>query len=170
MCIAQMESDGESAGMWDTLTPLFNRFGRVRITWIPGHCGIAGNEMADVKAKEAVGGVLHVRNWAGIVLGLGHAMMARDLRQAEWDHWHRSEGHDYYGRTPKKPRHLRGLSWLDHYILLRIRSGTGVVGHEDCRAAGERFHLVNCDRYLVKRPLFQTLFNDKRIPAWRDWW
>ena len=45
-----------------------------------------------------------------------------------------------------------------------------MVGHDDCRTKDERFHLVNCDRYLVKRPLFQTLFDDKRIPAWRDWW
>lgn len=86
MCIAQMESEGESAGMWDVLTPLFNRFSRVCITWIPGHCGIAGNEMADAKAKGEVGGILHVRNWAGVVLGLGHAMIARDLRQTDWDY------------------------------------------------------------------------------------
>jgi len=71
MCIAQMEPEGESAGIWDVLTPLFNRFSAVRICWIPGHNGIAGNEMSDSEAKRAVGGVLHVRNWAGIVLGLG---------------------------------------------------------------------------------------------------
>jgi len=76
MCIARMEPEGESAGMWDVLTALFNRFNAVRICWIPGHYGIAGNEMSDAKAKEAVGGVLHVRNWAGVVLGLGHAMIA----------------------------------------------------------------------------------------------
>ena len=83
MCIAQMEPESESAGMWDVLTPLFNRFSAVHICWIPGHHGIAGNEMSDAKAKEAVGGVLHVRNWAGMVLGLGHAMIARELRMAE---------------------------------------------------------------------------------------
>jgi len=169
-CIAPMESEGESAGMWETLTPLFKRFSWVCITWVPGHCGIAGNEMADAKTKEAVGGVLHVRNWAGVLLGLGHAMIARDLLQTEWEYWHRSEGHSYYNRTPKKPRHLRDLSPLDHYILLRIRSGTGMVGHDDCQTKEERFHLVNCDRYLIKCPLFQTLFNDKRVTAWRDWW
>jgi len=43
--------------MWDVLTPLFNRFSAVRVCWIPGHHGIAGNEMSDAKAKEAVGGV-----------------------------------------------------------------------------------------------------------------
>jgi len=32
LCIAQMESEGESAGMWDTLTPLFNRFNEVHIS------------------------------------------------------------------------------------------------------------------------------------------
>jgi len=170
MCIAQMVPEGESTGMWDVLTPLFNQFSAVRVCWIPGHCGIAGNEMSDVKAKEAVGGVLHTRNWAGVVLGLGHAIIAGELRAAEWSHWHKAEGHDYYDRSPRKPRHLRGLSRLDHYILLRIRSGTGVVGHDGCRGANDRFHLTFCDRYLVKRPRFPTLFNDKRIPEWRDWW
>jgi len=170
MCIAQMEAEGESAGMWEVLRPLFNRFSAVRICWIPGHHGIAGNEMSDAKAKEAVGGVLHVRNWAGVVLGLGHAMIARELRTAEWSHWHISEGHGYYERTPKKPRHLGRLSRLDHYILLRIRSGTGVTGHDGCPGVDDRFHRVSCDRYLAKRPRFPTLFNDKRIPEWRDWW
>jgi len=69
--------------MWDTLTPLFNHFSEVRVSWIPGRHGTAGNEMSDAKVKEAVGGVLHVRNWAGVILGLGHAMIARDLRQTE---------------------------------------------------------------------------------------
>jgi len=170
MCIAQMEPEGESAGMWDVLTSLFNRLSAVRICWIPGHYGIAGNKMSDAKATEAVGGVLHVQNWAGVVLGLGHAMIARELRSDEWSHCHVSEGHGYYDRSPKKPRHLRGLSRLDHYILLRIRSGPGVTGHDGCPGVDDRFHLVSCDRYLAKRPRFQTLFNDKRVPEWRDWW
>ena len=170
MCIAQMEPVGESAGMWDVLTPLFNRFKAVRICWIPGHRGIAGNEMSDTKAKEAVGGVLHAPHWDGVVLGLGHAMIAKELRSTEWAHWHTAEGHGYYGRTPKKPRHLRGLSRLDHYILLRIRSGTGVSGHDGCPGVDDRFHLVSCDKYLAKRPRFPTLFDDKRVPGWRDWW
>jgi len=126
--------------------------------------------MSDAKAKEAVGGVLHVRNWAGVVLGLGHAMIARELRATEWSHWHTSEGHGYYDRNPKKPRHLLRLSRLDHYVLLRIRSGTGLVGHDGCQGVDDRFHLVSCDRYLAKRSRFPTLFNDKRIPEWRDWW
>jgi len=170
MCVARMESEGESAGMWEVLTPLFNRFSAVRICWIPGHNGIAGNVMSDAMAKKAVGGVLHARNWAGVVLGLGHAMIARELRAAEWSHWHTSEGHGYYDRTPKKPRHLRGLSRLDHYVLLRLRSGTDVVGHDGCQNADDRFHLTTCGKYLVKRRRFPTLFNDKRIAEWRDWW
>jgi len=106
MFITQMEPEGESAGMWEVLTPLFNRFSAVRICWIPGHCGIAGNEMSDAKTKEAVGGPLHLRNWAGVMLGLGHAMIVRELRATEWTHWHVLEGHSYYNSTRKKPRHL----------------------------------------------------------------
>ena len=126
--------------------------------------------MSDAKAKEAVGGVMRVRNWAGVVLGLGYAMIARELQVTEWTHWHMTKGHSYYDRTPKKPRHLRGLSRLDHYILLRIRSGRHVVGHDGCQGVNDRFHLMSCNRYLAKRPRFPTLFNDKRIPDWRDWW
>ena len=172
MCIAQMESEGESAGMWDTLTPLFNRFSEVRVSWIPGHHGIAGNEMSDAKAKEVVGGVLHVRNWAGVVLGHGNAMIAWELRTTEWTHWHITEGHGYYDRSPKKLRHLRGLSRLDHYILLRICSGMGATGHDDWPGVDDRFHLVSCDRYIAKRARFPTLFNDMRISDWRHlhWW
>jgi len=170
MCIEQMEPEGESAGMWDVWTPLFNHFSAVQLCWIPGHYGNAGNEMLDAKAKETVGGVLHLRNWAGVVLGLGHAMIARELRATEWAHWHTTQGHGYYDPSPKKPRHLGGLSRLDHDILLRIRSGTGVVGQDGCRGVEDRFHLTSCDRNLVKRPCFPTLFNDKRIPDWRDWW
>jgi len=170
MCIAQMESEGEVAGMWDTLTPLFNRLSEVRVSWIPGHCGIAGNEMAEAKANGAVGGILRVRTWAGVVLGLGPTRIARDPRQTEWVHWDKTEGHGSYDRTPKKPRYLRGLSRLDHYILLRIRSGTGVIGHDDCLGTRDRFHRVSCDRYMTKRPRFPTLFNDKHVPDWGVWW
>jgi len=52
---------------------------------------------------------------------------------------------------------------------LRIRSGTGVTGHDACHGVGDRFHLVSGDRYIAKRPRFPTLFNDMRIPEWRDW-
>jgi len=83
MCIAQIEPEGESAGMWDVLTPLFKRFSAVHVCWIPGHVSIAANEMSDAKAKEAAGGILHARNWDGVVLGLGHAMIARELRATE---------------------------------------------------------------------------------------
>jgi len=31
MCIGQMEPEGESAGMWDVLTPLFNHFSAICI-------------------------------------------------------------------------------------------------------------------------------------------
>jgi len=33
MCIAQMEPEGESTGMWDVLTPLLNRVSAVHISW-----------------------------------------------------------------------------------------------------------------------------------------
>jgi len=65
---------------------------------------------------------------------------------------------------------LRGLSRLDHYILLRIRSGTGVTGHDGCPGIDDRFHLVSCDRYRTKRPRFPTLFHDKQVHEWRAWW
>jgi len=49
--------------------------------------------MWEAKVKEPVGGVMPVWNWAGVMLGLGHAMIAKVMRQAEWMYWHMTEGH-----------------------------------------------------------------------------
>ena len=118
LAIENMEPEGECAGLWDVLVPLFNRFASVRISWIPGHFGILGNELSDRMAKETIGKALRPANWAGVVLGMNHATLSRELRVADWTAWHRAEGHEYYRRLPRAPRHLRGMTRLDHYILL----------------------------------------------------
>ena len=58
--------------------------------------------------------------------------LIKEWKREEWLKWHKEEGHDYYGRSPGKPKHLKGLSRLDCYVLMRIRSGMDKRGHEEC--------------------------------------
>src|SRR5207237_7899694 len=68
------------------------------------------------------------------------------------------------------PRHLRGLIRLDSYVLLRIGSGTGLVGYNDCEGKDTRHHWVECPRYDENRPDRNTLYKDLAVSAWKDWW
>ena len=62
------------------------------------------------------------------------------------------------------------MTRVDHYVLLRLRSGTGLVGHYTCRRNDYRFHPPVCGRYSTGHPAFLTLFKDKFIDLWRTWW
>ena len=62
------------------------------------------------------------------------------------------------------------MTRLDHYILIRLRSGGNLTGHDSCDRHDYRFHLAACNRYSKGRPMLLTLFNDKLIDAWRNWW
>jgi len=42
---------------------VMNRFDEIRIVWIPGHCGIAGNHWADRMAKSMIGGRIDYGRW-----------------------------------------------------------------------------------------------------------
>ena len=125
-------SDGDSAEMWEVMVPLLNEYTLVSFGWVPGHMGVLGNEAVDQRAKNSIGQQLRPALWDRVSFGIGHSARARELRKGEWEGWHSKEGHGYYPRGPRPPRHLHGLSRMDSYVLLRIRSGTGLVGHDDC--------------------------------------
>ena len=169
LVIGNVELDGECGGLWDVLVPLFNRFESICVSWIPGHFGILRNEQLDRMAKDTVGNTLRPGNWEGIVLVISHAVLSRELRVADWLSWPRSKGHEYYRRTPKSPRHLRGMTRLDYHVLIRLRNGAGLNGHDTCDSRDYRFHLAAGNRFSNKRPALLTLFNDKFISAWRNW-
>ena len=167
----EMRSKGESASLWDTMTDIFNEWEQVRITWVPGHVRIEGKQIADKIAKGMRNRTLEAEGrWKKVDYEENSSSLIEEWKREEWLKWHEENSHEYYERTPKKPKHLKGLSRLDCYVLMRIRSGTDKKGHEECRNAEFRHHLAMCDRYEKNRPERHTLYEDKHINDWKKWW
>ena len=47
----EMKQEGETASLWDVMTDIFNEWEEIKVTWVPGHVGIEGNQIADKVAK-----------------------------------------------------------------------------------------------------------------------
>jgi len=162
-----MAPTGKLSQLWHVLVPLINRFESVAFGWSPGHAAIPGNEMADVAARNASGDL--IVNCSDVDFGGRNDSIARRARRDEWAAWHKAEGHSYYNREPRQPRHMKGMSRLDAYILLRLRAGIPGMRHEDC-GDDERFHLLRCPTLVELRPDAASLYDDRKIGEWVAWW
>jgi len=167
--IDDMTNTSRSSGIWHAFAPLLSRFTRVTIRWIPGHVGILGNELTDRLAKRACQLALEPGRWANIDFGFSSYARIRERRLTQWRSWHTAEGHSYYRGVPRDFRHLRSMTRLDLFALIRVRSGTGMVGHDDCPNNTDRHHWVLCDRYTDRRPAFETLYDFSKSSMWVDW-
>jgi len=167
--IRDMKSEGCSSGIWHTFAPLLSNFPDITFWWIPGHVGILGNTITDRLAKRACELVLEPGRITGSNFGFGSYARIPEQRLACWRQWHEHEGHGYYCGSPKDFRHLRTMTRLDFFPLIRIRSGTGMVGHNDCANNENRHHWTLCDRYTALRPHKDSLYDNKRIGDWVAW-
>jgi len=168
--IDNMRPDGVSAGLWDAMVPVINSFDKLWFEWVPAHRAVGGNERADRCAQQSVTGPLHPHLWEGLTFGTAQDSKARELLTKEWRDWHIAEGHCQYNKLPSKAKHMRGLSRLDKYILMRLRIGRDLGRCDECPDSDERLHLSKCSRYSSGRPRLDTLFSDKHIHEWRTWW
>ena len=62
--------------------PPLNRFESVSMSWVPGYCGIHGNELVDRAAKDAITH-LEVWRWDGLCFGIGQSEAAKSTRSDE---------------------------------------------------------------------------------------
>jgi len=167
--IRDMQNIGLTSGVWHAFAPLLSHFPDTVLRWIPGHVGILGNEITDRMAKRACARALEPGRFAHINFGFGGYTRIRERRLAGWRNWHANEGHDYYKGLPRDFRHLRLLSRLDFYALVRIRSGTGLVGHDGCIGRKDRYHWTSCNKFLTMRPARDTLHDNSKIAPWIKW-
>jgi len=167
--LRDMECSGTSSGIWQAFAPLMSQIPNLIIRWIPGHMGILGNEITDRLAKMACELALEPGRFQDVDFGFGCYAPVRERRLAQWRFWHTEQGHVYYQGTPRDFKHLRRLTRLDLFAIIRIRSGTGMVGHEECHDSDERHHWTTCDRYADGRPASNTLYDNSKIGIWVDW-
>ena len=136
----------------------------MKFTWIPGHAGIEGNKIADMVAK----GIRNKRiDMGGRCIEMDYeedsSCLIREWKKEEWLKWHMDQGHEYYERTPRKPKHLKELPRLDCYVLMRLRLGADKRGQENCKNESFRHHPATCNRYQRKRSERHTLYDDKYL-------
>lgn len=127
--------------------------------------------MADKKAKSIRNRKCNNnRRWKDVDFTLDSKSMCKGWMWEEWKEWQKQEGHDYYKRERMKPKQLNGMTRLDFYVLLPIRSGADNRGHEDCQNVDRRFHLIECSKDVRDRPKPETLYDDRCIDSWKKWW
>lgn len=169
--IRDMKSQGESAPLWEKMVEVLNEWETVTIEWIPGHREIDGNKMADRVSKAMRNRRLNVGGrWTMMDYGESSKTAVKMWKEEEWQKWHEEEGDEYYERKPKKPKHLKGMTRLDGYVLMRLRLGADKRGHEECKTGEFRHHLAMCERFNKDRPELHTLYDDKVIDKWKKWW
>ena len=53
---------------------------------------------------------------------------------------------------------------------MRLKSGMDKRGHEECKNESFRHHLALCEKYNKRRPELHTLYDDKSLGKWKEWW
>jgi len=90
-------------------------------------------------------------------------------RMASWRLRHTAEGYSYYPTAPLNYQHVRTMSRLDFYALIRIRSCTAMTGHDDCVDKEDRHHWTSSTRYLDGRLDVGCLYDNKKVRPWIRW-
>jgi len=135
---------------------------RVILSWSLRHAGIFRNKLADTTANITtricvLGGFMY-----DVDFGLSQESAIARLRTRMWREYHISFDRTYYDQIPKKPRLMRGLSRMDNYCLIRLRSGTHV--RTSCNCADKYDHLLvhlwGCQWFAGGKPTGSSC-NDK---------
>lgn len=97
----------------------------VVLAWIPGHCGITGNEWADSWARDAIrqGSQDHYCNFSSDLLSMARSDMIESWQQ-QWDTSRLSKGRHYGSIQPQIPTR----PWF-----FRFRSGSKAATSTICR-------------------------------------
>jgi ribonuclease HI len=107
--------------IWGSLLRLSARGVRVILQYVPGHCGVEGNEQADIAAKE---GSQEPQDGIPVSYKAAKALIKRTVR-AEW--LASGEGSAYSklnGPGTSIPGDRLGLSRMESVELSRLRTGT----------------------------------------------
>ena len=110
--------------IWTRLRTLADRGTHITLQWVPGHAGLAGNELADEVAREAA-----ELSQAGAKVDLSSAKSRlHRLAHNEWTNQLRSTRY-YEENGPRRvvPGDQLGLTRLESVELARIRTGHSML-------------------------------------------
>ena len=153
----------------DTLQFLKSQSFDIKFCWVPSHVGIKGNEIADDKAKLALGN----RDIADYKIPYSDFIpevktFIRSKWQERWRINNTNKGNKLFDILPViKPFHMNGLKRKDEVVLHRVRIGHSRLTHSYLMEDPDRIQprCFYCNRYLIsiKHLLMECQnFNDIR--------
>ena len=153
----------------ETYTQLSNKGVRVEICWIPAHCGILGNDIADQLAKDATS---HMH--AAIETKLGQSEMIAELKQLQkvkWDEIYKNSNKAAFTKSfiPSVIHNKIHLSGINAKRIRFILNNPRFKAMQDkkcdvCSQEKTTEHvLINCQIHNKERDQLKEVFDSQNI-------
>ena len=152
---------------------------KIAFAWIPAHCGIHGNEMADTLAKKALN-----RKYIQLPIARNNQELKSIIKKDNFDIWQRQWSHSLHGRPlhyiqpyVRNTNLVEGLCRRDETIIHRLRVGKVRLGeylhkikrrpHNKCLACDNvesaGHYLMFCKKYNKERATLRERLNIEEL-------
>ena len=147
----------------------------IYVEWIPGHCGIKGNEMADFHAKAALVKKIEVNN--NLNMSEMKSLIITSSKLLWQERWNKTNSYLKTFQKDVNEQYICSLERQHSTIIHRLRFGvlglnqdllrlkihaTGFCNRCPSEIETVKHFLVHCPNYIIERAMFLTEINESQ--------